>query len=78
MNEKVLGFKEKDCFFSPIGEEGLEWRHLRIGENKLVPVVSVEKLRKICRGLYEKATDTHPTANDLVKAVRLQVVEEKE
>ena len=54
MSEKVLGFKRKDANWRCIGDEGLEWHHFRIADDKLVSVrlasesVELEKLRDYC------------------------------
>ncbi len=64
MTDKVLGLSELKV------QELVDKYGCIINRTDLVPVVSIEELRKICRGLYEKATNTHPTASDLVKAVK--------
>jgi len=49
MNEKVLGFYEKDC---DKFEERLNFpAEITIDENKLVPVVSVEKIEEVIKDI---------------------------
>jgi len=74
MNEKVLGFYEKD---SDKFMERLNFpAEITIDENKLVPVVSVEEL--------EEWVDEHldacagVDASDLVEWAKQKAVEEKE
>lgn len=62
MSEKVLGFQKKDAEFHLIGEEGLPWAHIRIGDDKLVPVrlcsESVDlKEHKQAKRLHQKIVD---------------------
>jgi len=76
MSEKVLGFKEKD---SDKFEERLNFpAEITIDENKLVPVVSVEWLEKYCKNNFIAEGYSFVWIQDLLKAVRLQAVEEKE
>ena len=64
MNEKVLGFKEKDAEPRGMGIEGFEWEHYAIGKKQLIPVVSLEWLEKQ-KCLTEK---TRPISDEMLNA----------
>lgn len=76
MSEKVLGFKEKDgC---KVGEDIEHIDHINIKLNKLVPVVSVEKIKRICKQLileeehWAKGKSYIGGVEDVLEVVRLQ------
>ena len=68
--DKVLGLSEAKV------QELVNKYGCIINRKELVPVVSVEQLKKICQELYTKATDVHPTAQDLLSAVRKEASNE--
>ncbi len=47
MTDKVLGFRESDAVFIKV-KPGLEYQLIDVRTTKLVPVVSVEALKKWC------------------------------
>jgi hypothetical protein len=62
MSEKVLGFREKDALFENPGIYILP-------DNKLVPVVSVEWLKKWCKENTFDLTSPSIDKKELLKAV---------
>ena len=83
MKEKVLGFKKKDGWIYELGEEGLKWKHIRVGTNKLVPVnlktesITIKWLEGWCKENYWNTADDE-ILNDLLLAARKQAKGEKE
>ena len=85
MNKKVLGFEKKDAAINTEFYRGVKYCPAYLIEiSKLVPVnlksesVTVKWLEKYCKNNFIAEGYSFVWIQDLLKAVRLQAVEEKE